>query len=93
MKTTEEYEDDYGERFHDDDETKSEAFTLLMTKRVNGVLRRMLPIAKLSSTNRYEFTREDIETHFSEIQKTLDVIKARFDSILDEKEIYVHLRK
>ncbi len=88
MKATEEY--DYDDH---EDETKHDAFTRLMTKRVNGVLRRMLPIAKLSSTNRYEFSREDVETHFGEIQKTLDIIKSRFDSILDEKEIYVHLRK
>ena len=80
--------DEYEETPHECQETKAEVFTRLIESRKRGVIRRLLPICKLSNTSRYAFTRKEIEMHFGDIQKILDVVKSRFDAILDEKDVH-----
>ncbi len=82
------HSDDYEDEYDRPEETKNEAFTRIMKSRKTAVIRRMLPICKLSATTRYDFTREEVEAHFGDIQRTLDTVKSRFDAILDEQDIY-----
>ena len=59
-------------------ETKRERFHRLATLRTNEVLRRLRVLGNCSNKSVYEYTEEEINKIFSEIDKKTRDIKARF---------------
>ena len=60
-----------------ENESKSDKFKRIATKRVQNALKAIELIGKLSSSA-YSYTEEDIEKIFSSLQVSLDNTKAKF---------------
>lgn len=61
-----------------DEETRSSRFKRVASKRVNEILEKIRILGNCSNTSSYEFTEEEINKIFSEIDKYLKLTKAKF---------------
>lgn len=68
--------------------TKQERFVKLAEKRTNKILRYIRTLGNLSNTRVYEFTEEQVEKMFSEVEKNLQRIKIPFYLYFDKKSNY-----
>jgi hypothetical protein len=59
-------------------ETKSERFKRLAAKRTNEMLEKIRIIGNCSNKSSYEYTEEEVNKIFSEIDKQLKLTKAKF---------------
>jgi len=59
-------------------ETPKERFRRLATYRTNEVLKRLKLLGNCSNRQIYEYTEEDINKIFSEIERRIKEIKAKF---------------
>lgn len=59
-------------------ESPREKFSRLATARTNAVLEKLRILGNCSNSNVYEYTEEDIEKIFSEIEKQVKETKMRF---------------
>ena len=59
-------------------EQKKERFKRLGTQRTNSVLQRLKVLGNCSNRSAYDYTEEDINKIFSEIEKKVREIKAKF---------------
>lgn len=59
-------------------ETPRERFRRLATSRTNTVLKRLKVLGNCSNTHVYDYDEEDIDKIFSEIEKKVREIKAKF---------------
>ncbi|MEK6656706.1 MAG: hypothetical protein AABY58_04620 [Nitrospirota bacterium] len=59
-------------------ETKSERFKRLAAKRTNELLEKIRIIGNCSNKSSYEYTEEEVNKIFSEIDKQLKLTKAKF---------------
>ncbi|MEK6679760.1 MAG: hypothetical protein AABY39_10125 [Nitrospirota bacterium] len=59
-------------------ETKSERFKRLAAKRTNEILEKIRIIGNCSNKSSYEYTEEEVNKIFSEIDKQLKLTKAKF---------------
>ncbi|OGH70587.1 MAG: hypothetical protein A2754_03125 [Candidatus Magasanikbacteria bacterium RIFCSPHIGHO2_01_FULL_47_8] len=62
----------------DKNETSRERFRRLATLRTNGVLKRLKVLGNCSNRNAYEYDEEDINKIFSEIERKVKEVKAKF---------------
>lgn len=62
------------------EETKSERFKRIAAKRTNEVLEKIRILGNCSNKSSYEYTDEEVNKIFSEIDKQLKLTKARFFS-------------
>lgn len=61
-------------------ETKSDRFKRIAAKRTNEVLEKIRILGNCSNKSSYEYTDEEVNKIFSEIDKQLKLTKARFFS-------------
>lgn len=61
-----------------DEETRSSRFKRVASKRVNEILEKIRILGNCSNKSSYEFTEEEINKIFSEIDKYLKLTKAKF---------------
>lgn len=61
-----------------DKENKKERFKRLATKRTNSILGRLKVLGNCSNRSVYEYTEEDINKIFSEIERRVRETKAKF---------------
>jgi len=59
-------------------ETNRDRFIRLGTIRTNAVLKRLKVLGNCSNRSAYEYTEDDINKIFAEIEKTVRNIKAKF---------------
>ncbi len=59
-------------------ETKSERFKRLAAKRTNEILEKIRIIGNCSNKSSYEYTEEEVNKIFSEIDKQLKLNKSKF---------------
>jgi hypothetical protein len=59
-------------------ETRHERFKRIATKRTNEILERIRILGNCSNRSSYEYTEEEVNKIFSEIEKQLKYIKAKF---------------
>jgi len=59
-------------------ETKNERFKRIATKRTNEILEKIRILGNCSNKSSYEYTEEEINKIFSEIEKQLKFTKAKF---------------
>ncbi|MBU6500351.1 MAG: hypothetical protein KGJ89_00785 [Patescibacteria group bacterium] len=59
-------------------EAKRERFKRLATLRTNAILRRLKVLGNCSNRSAYEYTEEDINKIFSEIDRRVKDVKAKF---------------
>lgn len=59
-------------------ESSRERFRRLATLRTNGVLKRLKVLGNCSNRHAYEYDEEDIDKIFSEIERKVKEIKAKF---------------
>lgn len=64
-------------------EHKRDKFRKFATRRTNNVLRQLRVLGNLSNRNLYEYTDEEINKIFSEIDKKVKETKARFNTKKD----------
>ncbi len=57
---------------------KRERFRRLATQRTNSVLKRLKVLGNCANRSAYEYTEEDINKIFSEIEKRTREVKAKF---------------
>lgn len=57
---------------------KRERFKRLATKRTNSVLKRLKVLGNCANRSAYEYTEEDINKIFSEIERKVKEVKAKF---------------
>jgi len=57
---------------------KRERFRRLATQRTNSVLKRLKVLGNCANRSAYEYTEEDINKIFSEIERKLKEVKAKF---------------
>lgn len=57
---------------------KGERFKRLATQRTNSVLKRLKVLGNCSNRSAYEYTEEEISKIFSEIEKTVRSVRAKF---------------
>lgn len=69
-------------------ETKSEAFLRLGKIRTEKVLKALRILSNCSNRSNYEYTSEQIESIFSTIQATLNLIEAKFTPSKREVETF-----
>jgi hypothetical protein len=62
------------------EETRSDRFKRIAAKRTNEVLEKIRILGNCSNRSSYEYTKEEINKIFSEIDKQLKLTKARFFS-------------
>jgi len=67
------------------EETRSERFKRVATKRTNEILNRIRILGNCSNKSSYSYTDEDIRKIFSAIEGELRLIKSRFNSIKKNK--------
>lgn len=60
------------------EETKNERFKRIAAKRTNDVLEKIRILGNCSNRSSYKYTDEEINKIFSEIDKQLKLIKAKF---------------
>lgn len=63
------------------DSTKRERFKRLATYRTNGVLHRLKVLSNCANRSAYEYTEEEINKIFSEIEKMVRHTKSKFHFI------------
>lgn len=61
-----------------DKESRSERFKRLASKRTNEILEKIRILGNCSNKSSYEYTEEEINKIFSEIDKQLKLTKAKF---------------
>jgi len=66
-------------------ETRHERFKRLASKRTNEILEKIRILGNCSNKSSYEYTEDDINKIFSEIEKYLKLTKAKFLSGKIEK--------
>jgi hypothetical protein len=59
-------------------ETRNERFRRIATKRTNEILEKIRILGNCSNRSSYEYTEEEVNKIFSEIEKQLKFIKAKF---------------
>ena len=59
-------------------ETRNERFRRIATKRTNEILEKIRILGNCSNRSSYEYTDEEVNKIFSEIEKQLKLIKAKF---------------
>jgi len=59
-------------------ETPSERFKRLATSRTNKILNDLRILGNLNNRHRYEYTDEEIDKIFNEVEKKMREIKAKF---------------
>lgn len=59
-------------------ETPQERFKRLGTLRTNTVLRRLKVLGNCANRQAYQYTEEDVDKIFSEIERKLKEVKAKF---------------
>ena len=59
-------------------ETKNERFKRIATKRTNEILEKIRILGNCSNKSSYEYSEEEINKIFSEIDKQLRLTKAKF---------------
>jgi len=59
-------------------ESRSERFKRLASKRTNEILEKIRILGNCSNKSSYEYTEEEINKIFSEIEKQLKLTKAKF---------------
>lgn len=59
-------------------ETNRDRFKRLATMRTNGVLKRLKVLGNCSNRSVYEYTEEDINKIFSELEKAVRETKSKF---------------
>mgnify|MGYP001590663074 CR=1 FL=1 len=57
---------------------KRERFKRLATQRTNTILRRLKILGNCANRSAYEYTEEDISKIFSEVEKTVRSVRAKF---------------
>jgi len=60
------------------EETRSERFIRVATRRTNNILRQIQVLGNCSNKSSYSYTEEDIKKIFSAIEGELRTVKARF---------------
>lgn len=60
------------------EESKRERFKRIATKRTNEILERIRILGNCSNRTSYEYTDEEVNKVFSEIDKQLKITKAKF---------------
>ena len=60
------------------DETKHERFRRIAAKRTNEILEKIRILGNCSNKSSYEYTEEDIEKIFSEINRQVKAVRAKF---------------
>ncbi len=60
------------------EETRHERFKRVASKRTNDILERIRILGNCSNKSSYEYTEEEVNKIFSEIDKQLKFIKAKF---------------
>ena len=60
------------------EETRSERFRRVATRRTNNILRQIQVLGNCSNKSSYSYTEEDIKKIFSTIEGELRAVKARF---------------
>lgn len=60
------------------EESRRERFKRIATKRTNDILEKIRILGNCSNKSSYEYTDEEVNRIFSEIDKQLKTIKARF---------------
>jgi len=60
------------------EETKHERFKRIATKRTNEILEKIRILGNCSNTTSYDYSEEEINKIFSEIDKQLKTTKAKF---------------
>jgi len=68
-----------------ENETRHERFKRLASKRTNEILEKIRILGNCSNKSSYEYTEDDINKIFSEIEKYLKLTKAKFLSGKIEK--------
>ncbi len=61
-----------------ENESRHERFKRLATKRTNDILEKIRILGNCSNKSSYEYTEEEINKIFSEIDKQLKLTKAKF---------------
>ncbi|MCL4475282.1 MAG: hypothetical protein M1508_03525 [Nitrospirae bacterium] len=59
-------------------ESRSERFKRIAAKRTNDILEKIRILGNCSNKSSYEYTEEEINKIFSEIDKKLELTKAKF---------------
>jgi hypothetical protein len=59
-------------------ETPQERFKRLGTLRTNAVLRRLKVLGNCANRQAYQYTEEDVDKIFSEVERKLKEVKAKF---------------
>lgn len=59
-------------------ETRHERFKRVASKRTNDILERIRILGNCSNRSSYEYTKEEVNKIFSEIDKQLKLTKAKF---------------
>ena len=59
-------------------ETPQERFNRLGTLRTNAVLRRLKVLGNCANRQAYQYTEEDVDKIFSEVERKLKEVKAKF---------------
>lgn len=67
-------------------ETRSERFKRIASKRTNEILEKIRILGNCSNKSSYEYTEEEINKIFSEIEKQLKLNKAKF--LAGKREIF-----
>ena len=60
------------------EETRSERFKRVAAKRTNDILEKIRILGNCSNKSSYDYTEEEVNKVFSEIDKQLKLIKAKF---------------
>jgi len=63
------------------EETRKQRFERLATRRVNKILNDLRLLGNLSNKSAYDYSEDEINKIFSEIDKTLRIAKAKFHFI------------
>ena len=59
-------------------ETRNERFRRIATKRTNEILEKIRILSNCSNRSSYEYTEEEVNKIFSEIEKQLKLTKTKF---------------
>jgi hypothetical protein len=60
------------------EETRHERFKRVASKRTNGILEKIRILGNCSNKSSYEYTEEEVNKIFSEIDKQLKLTKSKF---------------
>jgi len=61
-----------------ENETKNDRFRRIASKRTNEILEKIRILGNCSNRSSYEYNEEEVNKIFSEIEKQLKLIKAKF---------------